>query len=57
MVKNSDEGKYVYSGYRIKFDNAGSWSFDNGSAKNIIISGIDNNSSSGSEIAIKTFKY
>ena len=57
MVKNSDEEKYIYSGYRIKFDNAGLWSFGNGSAKNVIISGIDNNSTSDSEIAIKTFKY
>ena len=57
MVKNSDEEKYIYSGYRKKFDNAGLWSFGNGSAKNVIISGIDNNSTSDSEIAIKTFKY
>ena len=29
IVKNSDKGKYVYSAYRITFDSAGCWSFDN----------------------------
>ena len=33
IVKNSDKEKHVYSGYRIKFDSAGFWSFDNDSAK------------------------
>ena len=33
MVKNSDKEKHVYSGYRIKFDSAGFWSFDNDTAK------------------------
>ena len=28
-VKNSDKEKYIYSGYGITFDSAGSWSFDN----------------------------
>ena len=27
MLKNSDREKYVYSGSRITFDSAGSWSF------------------------------
>ena len=46
IVKNSNKEKYVYSGYRIIFDSAGSWSFDNGTAKNVIIFGVDNSSSS-----------
>ena len=28
---------YVYSGYGIKFDSAGSWSFDNALARYVII--------------------
>ena len=29
IVKNSDEEKYVYSGYGVTFDSEGSWSSDN----------------------------
>ena len=46
IVKNSDKERYVYSGYRITFDRAGSWSFDNDTAKNVIIIGVYNSSSS-----------
>ena len=46
VVRNSDKEKYVYSGYEITFDSAGSWSFDNDFARNIIIFGVDNSSSS-----------
>ena len=35
-----------YSGYRITFDSAGFWSFDNDTARNVIVFGVDNNSSS-----------
>ena len=49
IVKNSDKEKYVYSGYVIKVDSAGSWSFDNDFARNIIIFGVDNSSSSHSD--------
>ena len=45
VVKNSDTEQYVYSGYRITFDSAGSWSFDNGIVGNVIIFGVDNSSS------------
>ena len=44
MVKNKE--KYVYSGYGIAFDGEGKWSFGNGFARNFIIFGIDNSSSS-----------
>ena len=47
VVKNSDKGKYVYSGYGIIFDSGGSWSCDN--ARNVIIFGFDNSSSSHSD--------
>ena len=45
-VKNSDKEKYVYSGYGTTFDSAGWWSFDNDTARKVIIFGVDNNSSS-----------
>ena len=38
-----------YSGYRITFDSAVSWSFDNDFAQNVIIFDVDNSSSSHSE--------
>ena len=37
IVKSSDKEKYVYSGYGITFDSAGSLSFDNNSERNVII--------------------
>ena len=43
---NSDKEKYVYSGYVITFHSSGSWSFGNGSARNVIFFGVDNSSSS-----------
>ena len=42
IVKNSDNKKFVYSGHGITFDSAGSWSFDNDFARNVIIFGVDN---------------
>ena len=41
IVKNSD----VYSGYEIAFDGTGSSSFGNDYARNVIMFGVDNNSS------------
>ena len=48
IVKNSDKERYVYSGYGITSDSAGSWSFDNDFPRNVIIFGGDNSSSSHS---------
>ena len=42
VVKNSDKGNYIYNGYGITFDSAGSWSFDNDFARNVIIFGVHN---------------
>ena len=36
IVKNSYKEKYVYSGYAITFDSAGSWSFGNDFARTLI---------------------
>ena len=55
VVNNNDKGKYVYCGYRIKFDSAGSWSFDNDVARNVIIFGVDNSSSSRANNSKKKF--
>ena len=47
VVKKSDKEKYPYSGYRTTFANAVcSWSFDNDIARNVIIFGVHNSSSS-----------
>ena len=45
-AKNNDKEKYAYSGYGKAFDEKGEWSFGNDCAKNVIILGVDNSSSS-----------
>ena len=46
IVKNSDKEKWVYSDYRIAFDGADSCNFGNNFSRNVVIFGVDNNSSS-----------
>ena len=46
IVKNSDKEKYVYSGYGIAFERKGEWRFDNDTARNVVIFGVDKGSSS-----------
>ena len=46
IVKNSDKDRWVYGGYGIAFDEGDWWSFDNGTARNVILFGVDNSSSS-----------
>ena len=41
IIKNSDKEKWM----GVSFNGAGSWSFHNDSAKNVIIFGVDNSSS------------
>ena len=48
--------KNVYSAYGIKFDSAGSWSLDNDLARNVIIFGVDNSTSSHSDNSKNNFK-
>ena len=36
----------MYNGYGITFDSGGSWSFENSTARNVIIFGVDSSSSS-----------
>ena len=49
IVENSNKEQYVYSGYGIAFDGKVSWSFGNDFARNVIIIGVDNSSSSHSD--------
>ena len=44
--KNSYESKNMCNGYRIAFNEDGSWSFGNEFAKNVVIFGVDNSLSS-----------
>ena len=46
IVKNSDKGKGIYCCYGITFDGAGLWNFGNDLARNVVIYGGDNSSSS-----------
>ena len=46
IVKNSDKDKWVYSGYGIAFDGEDWSSFGNYTARYVIISGVNNSSSS-----------
>ena len=45
-VKGNDNERYLCSGYGIAFDWKGSWSFNDEFARNVIIFGVDNSSSS-----------
>ena len=49
IVKNSDKEKYKYSDHGIKFDIAGLWNFNNGTARNVTMFGADGSSSSHAE--------
>ena len=46
IAKNNFKKKWMYSGYKIAFDGAGSWSFGYDDARNVVIFGVDNSSSS-----------
>ena len=45
IVKNSGKEKYVYSGYGITFSSTDWWSFDNVTARNVMILDVDKSSS------------
>ena len=48
IVKNSDKEKYMQSGCGVVFDGKAQWSFDNGTARNVIIFGVNSSSLSHS---------
>ena len=49
IIKNSDKEKCVYSWYGITFDSAGSWSINNDFARNVIVFGVSDSSTSHSD--------
>ena len=49
IVKSCDKENWVYSGYGIPFDGKSTWSFGNDYAKNVVIFGVDNSSSSDAD--------
>ena len=55
IAKNSDKSKYVYSGNGIAFDGAGSWSFGDDFAKNVIVFDSDNSPSSHTNTSKSVF--
>ena len=46
MVTNAIKSKFAYNDLEIAFDGAGAWSFGTGFARNVVISGVNNTSSS-----------
>ena len=46
LVRKRIKSKFTYNGWRIAFDGEGSWSFGNELARNILIFGVENSSSS-----------
>ena len=46
LLKNNDKEKWVYSGYGITFDAAGSWNFCYFLVRNVVILVVGNSSSS-----------
>ena len=55
FCKNSEKEKDVYSRYETTFDSAGSWSFDNGFAGNVISFRVDHSLSSHSDTRQNNF--
>ena len=55
IIKNSDKEKYMYGGYGIAFEGKDKWSFGNDYARNGVIFGVDNSSSSHNEKKKMTF--
>ena len=49
LVKNAIKSKFTYNGRGTVFNREGSWSFDNNFARNVVIFGVDNNSSSDTD--------
>ena len=46
LVRNAIKSKFIYNGWENEFDGKGSWSFGNDFARNVVIFGVDNSSSS-----------
>ena len=46
LERNAIKSKFTYNGRGIAFDGEGSWSFGNDFARNVVVFGVDNSSSS-----------
>ena len=46
LTRKADKSKFTYNGRGIEFDGRGYWSSDNDTARNVVIFGVDNSSSS-----------
>ena len=46
LIRNADKVKFTYNGPRIGFDVKGMWSYCNDFARNVVLFGVDNASSS-----------
>ena len=46
LVRNRIKSEFIYNGQGIALDGDGSWSFGNDFARNVVIFGVDNSSSS-----------
>ena len=55
FVKNNNKDKRVYGGYGTAFDEKGLWSLGNGFAKNVVIFGVDDSSSSHADNSKNNF--
>ena len=55
LVGNAIKDKFTYNGRGIAFDGEGSWSFGKEFARNVIIFGVDNSSSSHTDNQKKNF--
>ena len=45
LTWNADKSKFTYNGWRTTFDGESIWSFDNDTARNVVIFVVDNSSS------------
>ena len=55
LVRNTIKKKFTHNCGGIAFDGEGSWSFDNGYARYVVIFGVDNSSSSHIDACKKNF--
>ena len=55
LVKNSHKEKWLYIGYGTIFDGAISWNFGNDFDRNVVIFGVDKNSTSHADNSKNNF--
>ena len=55
IIKDSNKGKYAYSGYRVAFDGKHPWSFENNFTANMVNFAVDNSSPSHTDKCTNEF--